>query len=321
VRNLRFDPGARLPGMMVMNRMANKIRLRPGVTPASLGFYRVAGTKYLVGVHKSYEKQLHKAKGQQAIRQILMDPMRAEIMAARGGQPSPGMFLLLTREGKKYRYHKPTASARMPGGGMVRPMRKRASLGHVAAHLAVAGLGAGGVYHVGRKRGHKKGRREGHVVGGGTGYRTGIREGMRRAREKKADMEDAPNYQRSMNPESRCGNCEFFRPRGDETGSCRKWDFTCEATMVCDSWKESGPEDEPKFDKESSVSMFYPKTASKGKVVSDLPAAKARLASVMRSNRKRSTDLWESLSEKHYQEGQEGLESFRALKARLKAGG
>jgi len=106
---LNFDAGRRIPSNMVMQGV--KIPLAPGIVPMDLFFFPVPGTKFVVGVHKTLAKKLGKIKNQQKLRQALAGPMRSEIRAARSNRRSPGLFLLLSKEKKGYRYHKPKAVA------------------------------------------------------------------------------------------------------------------------------------------------------------------------------------------------------------------
>lgn len=103
---LDFSPSRRIPSSMVMK--GSKVRVRPGVTPMSIHFFPVMGTNFVVGVDVKLAKRLGKMKDQNEIRRALVGPMKAEIRAARGKRPSPGMFMLFTKTKDGYRYQVPT---------------------------------------------------------------------------------------------------------------------------------------------------------------------------------------------------------------------
>ena len=91
---------------MVMK--GSKVKVMPGVTAMSLRFFPVMGTKFVIGVDTKLAKKLGKMKDQNQIRQALMGPMKAEIRAARGKRPSPGMFMLFSKTKTGYAYQIPT---------------------------------------------------------------------------------------------------------------------------------------------------------------------------------------------------------------------
>jgi hypothetical protein len=104
--NLDFNPSRRIPSNMVMK--GSKVKVMPGVTPMSIHFFPIMGTKFVVGVDVKLAAKLGKMKDQNQIRRALMDPMKAEIRAARGKRPSPGMFMLFAKAKKGYVYQTPT---------------------------------------------------------------------------------------------------------------------------------------------------------------------------------------------------------------------
>jgi hypothetical protein len=99
---LDFSPNRRIPSSMVMGK--SKVNVAPGVTPMSIHFFPVMGTKFVVGVDAKLAKKLGKMKDQNQIRRALMRPMKAEIRAARSKRPSPGMFMLFVKGKKGYIY-------------------------------------------------------------------------------------------------------------------------------------------------------------------------------------------------------------------------
>ena len=103
---LDFGVSRRIPSSMVMKD--SKAKVMPGVTPMSLHFFPVMGTRFVVGVGTKLAKKLGKMKDQNQIRQALMGPMKAEIRAARGKRPSPGMFMLYAKTKEGYVYQVPT---------------------------------------------------------------------------------------------------------------------------------------------------------------------------------------------------------------------
>ena len=103
---LDFGPSRRIPSQMVMK--GSKVPLAPGVTAASLHFFPIMGTKFVVGVDTKLAKKLGKMKDQNEIRRSLMGPMKSEIRAARGKRPSPGMFMLFVKTKNGYAYQTPT---------------------------------------------------------------------------------------------------------------------------------------------------------------------------------------------------------------------
>ena len=103
---LDFNPSRRIPSNMVMK--GSKVKVMPGVTAMSLRFFPVMGTKFVIGVDTKLAKKLGKMKDQNQIRQALMGPMKAEIRAARGKRPSPGMFMLFSKTKTGYAYQIPT---------------------------------------------------------------------------------------------------------------------------------------------------------------------------------------------------------------------
>jgi hypothetical protein len=104
---LDFSPSRRIPSSMVMGQKS-KVRVMPGVTPMSIHFFPVMGTNFVVGVDAGLAKKLGKMKDQNQIRRALIGPMKAEIKAARGKRPSPGMFMLFTKTKDGYKYQTPT---------------------------------------------------------------------------------------------------------------------------------------------------------------------------------------------------------------------
>jgi len=103
---LDFNPSRRIPSSMVMK--GSKVKVMPGVTPMSIHFFPIMGTKFVVGVDTKLAKKLGKMKDQNEIRRSLMGPMKSEIRAARGKRPSPGMFMLFVKTKNGYAYQTPT---------------------------------------------------------------------------------------------------------------------------------------------------------------------------------------------------------------------
>lgn len=105
---LDFSPNRRIPSSMVMGNNS-KVKVAPGVTPMSIHFFPVMGTKFVVGVDRKLAKKLSKMKDQNEIRRALVGPMKSELRAARGGRPSPGMFMLFVKTKNGYAYQPPKA--------------------------------------------------------------------------------------------------------------------------------------------------------------------------------------------------------------------
>lgn len=103
---LDFSPNRRIPSSMVMD--GAKVKTAPGVTPMSIHFFPVTGTKFVVGVDAKLAKRLGSMKDQNEIRRALMGPMKSEIRAARAKRPSPGMFMLFTKTKNGYKYQTPS---------------------------------------------------------------------------------------------------------------------------------------------------------------------------------------------------------------------
>lgn len=103
---LDFSPNRRIPSSMVMQ--GSKVKTMPGVTPMSIHFFPIMGTKFVVGVDAKLAKRLGGMKDQNEIRRALMNPMKAEIRAARAKRPSPGMFMLFVKGKKGYAYQTPS---------------------------------------------------------------------------------------------------------------------------------------------------------------------------------------------------------------------
>jgi hypothetical protein len=61
-------------------------------------------------------------------------------------------------------------------------------------------------------------------------------------KEKRAAKKDAPNYRKASSPAKSCGTCVMFKPKGDGTGRCKAFDFTCHESMTCDAWTGKGKE-------------------------------------------------------------------------------
>lgn len=103
---LDFSPNRRIPSSMVMGK--SKVKTMPGVTPMSIHFFPIMGTKFVVGVDAKLAKRLGGMKDQNKIRRALMNPMKAEIRAARAKRPSPGMFMLFVKGKGGYSYQTPS---------------------------------------------------------------------------------------------------------------------------------------------------------------------------------------------------------------------
>lgn len=103
---LDFNPSRRIPSSMVMK--GSKVRVMPGVTPMSIHFFPIMGTKFVVGVDAKLAKKLGKMKDQNEIKRAIIGPMKAEIRAARAKRPSPGMFMLFVKGKKGYSYQTPS---------------------------------------------------------------------------------------------------------------------------------------------------------------------------------------------------------------------
>lgn len=103
---LDFSPNRRIPSSMVMGK--SKVKTMPGVTPMSIHFFPIMGTKFVVGVDAKLAKRLGGMKDQNEIRRALMSPMKAEIRAARAKRPSPGMFMLFVKGKGGYTYQTPS---------------------------------------------------------------------------------------------------------------------------------------------------------------------------------------------------------------------
>lgn len=108
---LSFSSSNRVPGSSVVGN--SRLPLKGGATVASLAFYRVPGTKFVMAVPRSMAKKLEKVTDQQKIRQMISGGMREEIRAARSNLPSPGLFLVFEKTKKGYRYLKPSPIAGM----------------------------------------------------------------------------------------------------------------------------------------------------------------------------------------------------------------
>jgi len=64
-------------------------------------------------------------------------------------------------------------------------------------------------------------------------------------KEKKANMDDAPNYRQAEDPMRACGSCAHYNPMDEEMGLCAALDFHCMGKHVCDAWEGGGEEGAP----------------------------------------------------------------------------
>jgi|SaaInlStandDraft_5_1057022.scaffolds.fasta_scaffold00033_53 hypothetical protein len=108
---LSFSSSNMVPASAVVG--SQRLPLKSGATVASLAFYQVPGTKFVMAVPRSMAKKLEKVSDQQKLRSMLSGGMREEIRAARSGLPSPGLFMVFEKAKKGYRYLKPSPIAGM----------------------------------------------------------------------------------------------------------------------------------------------------------------------------------------------------------------
>lgn len=92
--SLKFDEGSKIPASVVLR--GSKIPTAGGINPASLTFFQVPGTSYVIGVPPNVAAKLSKMSDQTEMRKALVPLMREEMAAGRGGN-SKGMFLLFMR--------------------------------------------------------------------------------------------------------------------------------------------------------------------------------------------------------------------------------
>jgi hypothetical protein len=133
---LAFRKGHGLPGTQVFRNLGDKPKFLRPRAPSSFWFYPLQGSNYYMGVHRSYQKKIEAAKGDKQ-RLVLASLMKAEMVAAVQKRPSPGLFLLVMKDGKKYVRIEPQMTM---GMGQV----KSASDDEVPAWKRVAGRAAQG---------------------------------------------------------------------------------------------------------------------------------------------------------------------------------
>lgn len=92
--SLKFDGSAKIPASVVLKDA--KVHLAGGTNPASLSFFQVPGTSYVVAVPPTVGARLEKMKDQAEMRKALVPLMREEMAGSRSGS-SKGMFLLFSR--------------------------------------------------------------------------------------------------------------------------------------------------------------------------------------------------------------------------------
>ena len=109
--SISFSSSNLVPASAVVGN--TQLPLKSGATVASLAFYSIPGTKFVMAVPRAMAKKLEKVTDQQKVRQMLVGGMREEIRAARSNLPSPGLFLVFEKGKKGYRYLKPSPIAGM----------------------------------------------------------------------------------------------------------------------------------------------------------------------------------------------------------------